>query len=45
MTSETGSGNTIFRCGHYTVDVARRELRRDGEGVEVQPRVFDLRQV
>jgi len=42
MTLESRTDNRIFRFGQYTIDLARRELKRDGEEVEVQPRVFDL---
>ena len=31
-----------FRFGDYLLDVDRRELRRGGEPVEVEPQVFDL---
>jgi DNA-binding winged helix-turn-helix (wHTH) protein/tetratricopeptide (TPR) repeat protein len=34
--------NRLYRFGSFTVDVARRELRRGDDEVEVQPRVFDL---
>ena len=42
MTLESRTDNRIFRFGQCTIDLARRELKRDGEEVEVQPRVFDL---
>lgn len=31
-----------WRFGNCSVDASRRELRRDGAAVDVQPRVFDL---
>jgi len=42
MTLESKTDNGIFRFGQCTIDLARRELKRGGEEVEVQPRVFDL---
>jgi DNA-binding winged helix-turn-helix (wHTH) protein/tetratricopeptide (TPR) repeat protein len=36
-----GSGSTL-RFGEFELDVPGRELRRDGEQVELQPRVFAL---
>jgi DNA-binding winged helix-turn-helix (wHTH) protein/tetratricopeptide (TPR) repeat protein/TolB-like protein len=32
----------VWHFGRYSVDTARRELRRNDSPVEVQPRVFDL---
>lgn len=42
MTLEPNSERRSLRFGPFTIDAARRELRRDGQVVEVQPRVFDL---
>ncbi len=32
----------IFRFGSYVLDPVLRELRNDGERVEIEPRAFDL---
>jgi DNA-binding winged helix-turn-helix (wHTH) protein/tetratricopeptide (TPR) repeat protein len=32
----------VWRFGPYCIDAARRELRQDGQQIDVQPRVFDL---
>jgi adenylate cyclase len=32
----------VYQFADYTVDVAKRELRRDGEPVVLQPKVFEL---
>ena len=42
MTLEPNSERRSLCFGPFTIDAARRELRRDGQVVEVQPRVFDL---
>jgi DNA-binding winged helix-turn-helix (wHTH) protein/tetratricopeptide (TPR) repeat protein len=39
---EKQTDNRRWRFGRCTVDAGRRELRRDGVAVDVQPRVFDL---
>jgi DNA-binding winged helix-turn-helix (wHTH) protein len=31
-----------YRFGDYMLDVARRELRHDGEPIAIEPQVFDL---
>ena len=36
------AGDSGYRCGEFELDLARRELRRDGARIEVQPKVFDL---
>jgi DNA-binding winged helix-turn-helix (wHTH) protein/tetratricopeptide (TPR) repeat protein len=38
----SNNDNRIYRFGDFVVDVPGRELRRDGEDVVVQPRVYDL---
>jgi DNA-binding winged helix-turn-helix (wHTH) protein len=32
----------MYRFGEYELDIARLQLRRDGEPVHVEPRAFDL---
>jgi len=32
----------IYRFGSYELDLAKRELRKDGEHVETEPKAFDL---
>jgi len=32
----------VYRIGEFELDTRRRELRRKGEAVHVQPRVFDV---
>lgn len=34
--------HAVWRFGPYSLDTARRELRREDSAVEMQPRVFDL---
>lgn len=36
------AGEAGYRCGEFELDLARRELRRDGARIDVQPKVFDL---
>jgi TolB-like protein len=38
----TGCSQVLFRFTDHVLDVARRELRRDGELIAVEPQVFDL---
>jgi TolB-like protein len=38
----TGCGQVLFRFSDHVLDVARRELRRDGALIAVEPQVFDL---
>jgi TolB-like protein len=35
----------LYRFGSFTLDAARRELRRDGADIAVEPQVFDLLRV
>ena len=38
----TADGDQRYRFGDCELDLATRELRRDGEPVALQPRVFNL---
>ena len=42
MTGVEEPTRTIWRFGDCVVDAARREVRREGQPIAVQPRVFDL---
>ncbi|MEZ5500093.1 MAG: tetratricopeptide repeat protein [Steroidobacteraceae bacterium] len=43
MTDPGNAGaERIYRFADYVVDAGRREIRRDGEAVELQPKAFDL---
>lgn len=37
-----GPSNEILQVGEVEVDLGTRKIRRDGESIDVQPRVFDL---
>ena len=34
--------NVVLEFGDYRLDIARRELRRDGDLITLEPKVFDL---
>ena len=47
MIRPTGAGrdlvsNVVLEFGDYRLDIARRELRRDGDLITLEPKVFDL---
>ena len=37
-------GEVLYEFEEYCLDIARRELRRDGELITVEPQIFDLLQ-
>jgi DNA-binding winged helix-turn-helix (wHTH) protein len=37
-----GGGKLLYLFEHYALDTERRELRRDGALVAIEPKVFDL---
>jgi len=39
---ELGDGKVLYLFGDYALDTARRELRREGDLLAIEPKVFDL---